>query len=276
MNNIEYFEIPKTCPICGAPTVIECEVDTEVLACRNPQCLGQVTNMLDHFCGKKGLDIRGLSKATLEKLVEWDWVSEPADLYELQKYKTEWIKKPGFGERSVSNILQAIEDSRNPQLASFISALGIPMVGRVLSKELAKHFDNFEDFRIKAEEHWDFTQLDGVAYEKASCIWNYNFAAAARVAEKMLGFQSLDGASAKSLEGKKIVITGTLQKCKNRGELQALIESAGGRVLSSISGNVDILINNNVNSTSSKNVAAKKLNIPILSEEEFFKEYLTF
>lgn len=268
--------IPKTCPVCGAPTEIECEVDSEVLKCNNPQCLGQVANMLDYFCGKKGLDIRGLSKATLEKLVEWDWVTEPADIYELQKYRSEWIKKQGFGEKSVDKILQAIEDSRKPTLENFICAIGIPLVGKTLSKELVKHCDSFEDFKNKALSKWDFTKIDGVAYEKASSIWNFDFSAATRVAEKMLEFKSSISPTTDILSGKRIAITGSLKKVKNRSELQKLIESAGGKVASSISKTTDMLINNDLHSSSSKNVTAKKLGIPILTEEEFFHLYLNF
>ena len=270
------LSVPKECPICGGKLDIECEVDSEVLKCNNSECSGQLINRLDHFCGKKGLDIKGLSKATLSKLVEKEWVNEPADLYNLKFHRDEWIKLPSFGQKSVDNILNAIEASKTTKLNSFISALGIPTVGRVLSKELVKYFSTYEDFRNKIKEGWDFTVLDGVAIEKASNIINFNYDEADKVYECMLEVSVEKNTTEQALEGKKIVITGTLQKCKNRGELQALIESAGGRVLSSISGNVDILINNNVNSTSSKNVAAKKLNIPILSEEEFFKEYLTF
>lgn len=271
------FTIPTVCPICGGALDIECEVDTEVLKCNNPQCEGQLVNRLDHFAGKKGLDIKGLSKATLTKLVELEWVNEPADLYSLQKHRDEWIELPGFGEKSVDKILLAIENSRTASLSSFISAIGIPMVGRTLSKELVKYIETYEDFRNKIQEKWDFTKLDGVAYEKASSILNFNYEEADRVYDCMLEVKVEEPAAAdKTLEGKKIVVTGTLQKVKNRGELQKLIEAAGGRVVAAVSRNTDMLVNNNPNSTSSKNVAAKKLNIPILTEEELFQIYLTF
>lgn len=273
----KYFDIPTTCPICGGTLDIECEVNTEVLKCNNPQCSGQLINRLDHFCGKKGLDIKGLSKATLAKLVELEWVNEPADLYNLQKHRDEWIKLPGFGEKSVDKILAAIEDSRTAKLDAFICALGIPLVGKTLSKELVKYIHTYEEFRNKIQENWDFTKLDGVAYEKASSILNFNYDEADRVFDCMEEVKIEELAAAdKTLEGKKIVITGTLEKVKNRGELQKLIEAAGGRVIAAVSRNTDMLINNNPNSTSSKNVAAKKLNIPILTEEELFNFYLTF
>jgi DNA ligase (NAD+) len=271
------YNIPTICPICGGALDIECEVNTEVLKCNNFQCPGQLVNRLDHFCGKKGLDIKGLSKATLSKLVELEWVNEPADLYNLQKYRSEWIKLPGFGEKSVDKILAAIENSRTAKLDAFICSLGIPLVGKTLSKELVKHIHTYEEFRNKIQERWDFTELDGVAYEKASSILNFNYDEADKVYDCMFEVKVEEAVSAnKTLEGKKIVVTGSLRKVKNRGELQSLIEAAGGRVVGSISRNTDMLINNDINSTSSKNIAAKKLNIPILTEEDLFNLYLIF
>lgn len=276
-KDADYITIPKECPICGEELKIECEVDSEILKCINPQCFGQLVNRLDHFCGKKGLDIRGLSKATLTKLVDLDWVSEPADIFNLQKYRNEWIKLPGFGEKSVDKILIAIENARTAKLESFLCSLGIPLVGISLSKEIVKHIKTYEEFRNKVQEKWDFTKLDNVSYEKADKILNFNYDEADRVFDCMFNvFVEETAATAKTLDGKKIVITGSLKRVKNRTELQALIEAAGGRVVGSISRNTDILVNNDIESTSSKNVSAKKLGIPIITEEELFNNYLTF
>ena len=169
------FTIPTKCPICGGRLEVVCEVDTEVLICTNEMCEGKLVNRLDHFCGKKGLDIKGLSKATLGKLVDWGWVDGFASLYCLHQYRDEWINKPGFGTKSVDNILTAIENSRKPKLESFICALGIPHVGKTLSHELTKYFCDYKSFKIAAKDKWDFTEIDKVAYEKASAIWNFDF-----------------------------------------------------------------------------------------------------
>jgi DNA ligase (NAD+) len=233
-------------------------------------------NRLDHFCGKKGLDIKGLSKATLGKLVDWGWVKEPADLFTLVNHTKEWIQKPGFGAKSVENIMVAIETSRIPQLSSFICALGIPHVGKTLSADLVKHFDSYEEFKQAAQTGWDFTQIEGVGYEKASAIWNFDFAEADRVDAFMLGYENDDLAAANSnLEATTVVITGKLNNFKNRDELAKEITSRGGKVTGSVSKNTHILINNDVNSTSSKNVSAQRLGIPIMTEEEFVNLYLS-
>ena len=270
------FTIPTECPICGGRLEVVCEVDTEVLVCTNDMCEGKLVNRLDHFCGKKGLDIKGLSKATLGKLVDWGWVNEPADLFTLTKYTKEWLQKPGFGPKSVENIMVAIEASRIPKLSSFICALGIPHVGKTLSAELVKYFDSYEKFKQAAQTGWDFTQIDGVAYEKASAIWNFDFAEADRVDAFMLGYENDDPAAADTnLASTIVVITGKLNNFKNRDELAKEITNRGGKVTNSVSKNTNILINNDVNSTSSKNVSAQRLGIPIMTEEEFINLYLS-
>ena len=270
------FTIPTECPICGGRLEVVCEVDTEVLICTNDACEGKLVNRLDHFCGKKGLDIKGLSKATLGKLVDWGWVKEPADLFTLVNHTKEWAQKPGFGPKSVENIMVAIEASRIPELSSFICALGIPHVGKTLSAELVKYFDSYEEFKQAAQTGWDFTQIDGVAYEKASAIWNFDFAEADKVDAFMLGYENDDPAAAGSnLENTTVVITGKLNNFKNRDELAKEITNRGGKVVGSVSKNTNILINNDVNSTSSKNVSAQRLGIPIMTEEEFVNLYLS-
>ena len=269
------FTIPTECPICGGRLEVVCEVDTEVLICTNEACEGKLVNRLDHFCGKKGLDIKGLSKATLGKLVDWGWVDGFASLYCLHQYRNEWINKPGFGAKSVDNILTAIEDSKKPKLESFICAIGIPHVGKTLSHELAKYFCDYKSFKRAAKDKWDFTEIDKVAYEKASAIWNFDFTEADLVDAFMYGYEVDEPAAADNLSSTTVVITGKLSLHKNRDELVKRITEHGGKVTGSVSKNTNILINNDVNSTSSKNVSAQRLGIPIMTEEEFVNLYLS-
>lgn len=273
---VEKLCIPTICPICGGPLERVTEVVSETLMCNNTACPGKLINRLEHFVGKKGLDIKGLSKATLEKLVDWGWVSEFSDLYYLSAHRAEWIAQPGFGEKSVDNILNAIEGSRATTLTSFIAAIGIPHIGNSLAKELCKYIDSYEDFREKINSKFDFTIIDGIANEKLYAILNYDYAEADKVANEMLSWTtSAQTTTNNSLEGYTIVITGKLETFKNRDAFINLIIEHGGKVTSSISKNTSILINNDVDSTSSKNLTAKKLNIPIISEKEFLEKYLT-
>ena len=271
----EMIPLPEVCPVCGGMVKIAKEYDTKTLVCINTLCEGKLVNRLDHFAGKKGLDIKGLSKATLDKLIEWGWVNEPVDLYKLADHRDEWIQKTGFGVKSVDNILSAIEDSRHPTLDQFISSLGIPLIGKTVSKDLLNYIESYEDLKEKAISKWDFTKIDGFAYSKANAIWSFDFSEADRVREFMEFTVEEKVEVVNNLEDLTIVITGKLNSFKNRAELQEVIESRGGKVVGSVSKNTKYLINNDTQSNSSKNVTAKKLGIPIISEEEFKQKFLT-
>lgn len=272
-NTVYYINLPHICPICGETTTLYAENESKFLICNNPQCEGKLINRLDHFCGKKGLDIKGLSKATLEKLIEWNWVKSYEDIFKLNNYKAEWINKPGFGVKSVENILNAIQEGRKCKLDKFIAALGIPLIGSRASKDLSNHFGSWTDFINAIETKFKFYDLPNFGGEMHLSLIKFDYSEAILLANTYLDIATDEPKTADvaSLEGKTFVITGKLDKHKNRDALKALIEGLGGKVSGSISGKTDYLINNDVNSTSSKNIAAKKLNIPIISEEQFFE-----
>lgn len=277
-NHIPGIQIPKICPYCGHPTEIRKDNDSEVLYCTNEQCESRLVNRLDHFCGKKGLDIKGLSKATLGKFIEWGWVESIEDIYYIsEKYRSDFLLKAGFGIKSVTKILNAIENSKHTTLDAFISAIGIPLIGRAVAKDLTNYFETYEDFRNAVnDKNYHFYDLDNFGEEMDKSIKNFNYAEADRIS-KLLIFETPVVNNVQinnSLTGKTIVITGKLTTFKNRAELKAVIESHGGKVSDSISGKTDLLINNDVNSTSSKNKAAKVRNIPIISELDFMKQYI--
>lgn len=274
-----YFEIPKKCPICeGKTSLVKSESGTINLVCDNPNCEGKLINRIDHYCSKKGLDIKGLSKATLEKLIDWGWVNQIIDIYCLSDFKAEWISKTGFGEKSVNNILSAIEESKNCKLENFISALGIPLIGKTVSKELVKYFDNYEDFRNKVDNNYDFADIDGFGPAMDKAIHEYDFSSADFIYYTFLNIEKpkeevIEGGS--SLENMTFVITGKLKSFKNRDELKAAIESKGGKVAGSVSKNTNYLINNDNLSTTAKNKKAQELGIPIITEETFKQKFLT-
>jgi DNA ligase (NAD+) len=269
------LSVPLVCPVCGGATKIQVsDSGTNVLVCTNPACQGKFLNKLDHFCGTKGLDIKGLSLATLEKIYNWGWVNTLADLYNLKNYRDIWINKPGFGIASVDKILNAIENSKDTTLESFISAIGIPTIGKTISKEIIKYVPTYENFRELILEKFDWSTYDGFGIITSDFINNFDYTEADNVFP-YLSFKKIEHNQTNQLNGKTFCITGTLKTFKNRAELQNKIESAGGKVVSAVSAKVDYLINNNIDSTSSKNLAARKLNIPIISEEEV-KKFLTF
>lgn len=265
------LEMPKLCPECGGETkVVTSESGVKQLICTNPACQAKLINQLDHFCGKKGMDIKGLSKATLEKLINWGWVNKITDIYSLNKYKKEWIDKEGFGEKSVTNILQAIENSKICKLENFISALGIPLIGKTVAKEIVKYFATWDDF-ISAVGDGQWSALDGFGPEMEKTLNSFDFSIAKEV-EPYLTFEKIVIKNEDvTLKGLTFCVTGKLKKFKNRDTIKSYIEDLGGKVTGSVSGNTNYLINNDINSTSAKNKTAQKLGIPIITEEQLKK-----
>ena len=275
-NATFYFHHPKECPICGGEVLLETSSvsDTRNLVCQNPLCDGKLINRLDHFCGKKGLDIRGLSKATLEKLIDWEWINKYEDIFNLENHKMEWMTKSGFGEKSVTNILNSIEIGKTCSLDKFIAALGIPLIGSRAAKDLAKQFGSWEMFVEAINIKFNFYALPNFGSEMHSSLLKFDYSEAIELA-KILNIESyIFKQSQSSLNDMTFVITGKLQNYKNRAELKSKIESLGGKVVDSISSKTTYLINNDINSSSSKNKKAKDLNIPIITEEEFEKSML--
>lgn len=268
---IQFLKIPKTCPACGGEVSIHKDNNSEVLYCENPQCQGKLINRLDYFCGKKGLNIKGLSKATLEKLIDYGWISSYEDIFNLFKYRQEWIKKSGFGEKSVNNILEAIDNSKKVSLSNFIAALGIPFIGKTASVALQKYFKTYQALREAIEtKSLDFFKIKDFGEVMRNNLISFDFSEADSLVKNYLIIEeNKENNNTAELEGLIFVITGKIFNFKNRDELKSFIESKGGKVATTISKNTSYLINNDINSNSAKNVKAQKLGIPILKEKEF-------
>ena len=225
--------------------------------------------------GIKGLNIKGISRKTIEKVIDWGWVDSIYDMFFLYEHDKEWINKPGFGQASVNKITSAIEDKvANCPLQGFISGLGIPLVGTTIAKEIVKHYPTWEEFRAAVSGDW--TELEGFGPEMSNAINNFDYTEADKIAAfldfEMPEIQSNDTKTA-TAAGLTFCITGKTEIWKNRTELKSHIESLGGRVVGSMSSKVNYLINNDSTSTSSKNKAAKDAGIPIITEEEFKQKF---
>jgi DNA ligase (NAD+) len=273
--DMTFFLTPELCPMClGSTEIRTSDSGTQELYCSNPQCSGKLINKLDHFAGKKGLDIKGLSKATLEKLIDWGWVTRAMDLFYLHQRRREWIEKPGFGIKSVDKVLEAIETARHTTLEKYLSAISIPLIGKTYARELALTFGDYESFREEIINYFDFESLEGFGPAMHDAIINFDYTEADMMVERwIIDFVEEESAlenSGNSLEGKTFCVTGKLKSVKNREEFGKIIEQHGGRLTSSVSRNTNYLINNDKTSQSNKNLSALKLNIPILTEEEFF------
>lgn len=269
-----YFNIPKICPICNKITEIKKENNSEMLYCVNSQCEGKLVNRIEHFFGKKGLDAKGISKATIEKLINWGWVNKISDMFELSAHETEWKNITGFGEKSVNNILQSIRESCNTNLESIISAAGIPLIGRTIARDLSKKFDGYGEFREAIKDGFDFTQYGGYGYEMQKAISEFNYNELDNIVEKYLTIKkNNDIINTEKLKDITFCITGKVNTWKNRDELSQTIVLLGGKVVGSVSKNVNYLINNDITSNSSKNLKAKDLGIKIISEQDFQKMF---
>jgi DNA ligase (NAD+) len=249
------------------------------MRCENDECCGKTINIIDHYCSRKGMDIKGLSKATLEKLLDWGWIATYADVYTLATHRSEWIKKDGFGDKSVDKILDAIEKSKKCTLEQFIAAIGIPLIGTNVAKELVKYFPDYTELRERIEAgDYNFAKLPNFGYAKAKEIMNFDYFEADRCAHYLTFVNKNDILTTEennhsSLTGLTIVITGKLNNFKNREALKSKIESCGGKVVNTVTKKTDYLINNDTDSSSSKNLTAKKLNVAIISEENFLKKF---
>ena len=269
---------PTICPYCGEKTIIK----DDFLYCTNKQCSGMLINKLDHYCGKKGLDIKGLSEATLEKLIDYGWVNSIIDLYKLKDYRLEWITKDGFGAKSVDNILSAIENkSQNCELWQFISALSIPLIGTTYAKEIAKNCAGWLQFMEcigphMLNEQYDFTNWDGFGFEMNNSLHKFDYTEANNLVDQ--GYVKLhnslfinqynDVIINSDIKDKIFCVTGKLEIFKNRDELIAAVEAQGGKVSSSVSKKTNFLVTNDTTSGSAKNQKAQSLNIPIITEQQ--------
>ena len=271
------FKIPDKCPICGQPTKIVKENDSEVLMCENPDCRGKLLGKLVHAASRNALDIENLSESTIEKFIVLKWLNSIRDIYHLSDYKYEMGLLEGFGKKSVEKLLSSIEKSRNTNLEHFLYSLSIPMVGKSASKMIAEAVDyNFDIFMqqmalIGAKY---FKYIPGIGDTLINSLDDYFEKHCSDILKlsKEFIFESKGNRNTNdSLKGLTFVITGSLNHYANRDELKSEIESYGGKVSGSISSKTSYLINNDVNSTSSKNSKAKSLNIPIISEEDFIK-----
>lgn len=273
------FNIPDKCPICGHSTRIAKENDSEVLMCENPNCKGKLLGRLIHAASRNALDIENLSESTIEKFINLGWLTSIKDIYYLKCHENEMKTLEGFGKKSVEKLLSSIEKSRNTTLDRFIYSLSIPMIGKTISTLIAEKVNySIREFitTMETKRAVYFSSLDGISDKKISSIDSYWYKYSNIVYElsKEFTFESpnivLDEMP-KTLQGKTFVVTGSVNHYKNRDELKADIVSHGGTVVGSVSSKTSYLINNDINSTSSKNQKAKSLNIPIISEEEFLQ-----
>ena len=283
-NNDNILDIPDVCPICRMETGQFTENRSTVLMCTNPNCKGKLLGVLKTFCSKQAHDIKGLSEATLELLINNGYLNNLRDLFYLKNDRVELTRLPGLGVKKVDGILQSIEKCRKTTLSKFICGLSIPLFGISTCKEIEKYetskanecgmqiWDAFWDDVVNRRYLSNY--IDGfgrVMDESFHTYMDANISFVRELSTEFIFDSVSDNISAcdNSLNGKKICITGSLHHFTNRDELVRNIESHGGKVVSSVSSKTDYLLTNDKESGSGKNVKAAQLDIPIISEEEY-------
>jgi DNA ligase (NAD+) len=223
---------------------------------------------------RNALNIDGLSEATIEKFIDEKILEELPDLYKLAAHREHIVELEGFGEKSYNKLVAAVDASRQTNMWRLVNGLGIANVGEATAKLMAKHFANDMDAMKKADVS-AYVEIDGIGQVIAEDIVRYfeNEKNCAIIDRLMAELTFVDEVSdtEQDLAGKVFVITGSLTHFDNRNQLKELIESRGGQVTGSVSAKTSYLINNDVNSTSSKNKKAKSLDVPIISEEDFLE-----
>ena len=272
--------IPETCPVCGASTKIHIspKSGTKTLHCTNPDCTAKNVKKFTRFVSKQAMDIDGLSVQTMLKFMNQGYIREFADLYHLSEHFDEISQMDGFGEKSCTNMNLAIEKSRNVHPVNLIYALCIPMIGIDAGKKIVAEV-GFEGFLKRMEEQDDFEDIDGIGLEKSNSIllWYQKKENRMMLAHLLQEIQvekvEVKDTSAGSCVGQTFVITGDVHQFKNRNEFKAYVEAQGGKVTGSVSKKTTYLVNNDLESASSKNKKAKELGIPIISEDTFVEMF---
>lgn len=266
--------IPSMCPVCGGKTEIVQSAGAMTLYCTNSECQAKHIKKFEHFVERNALNIEGISEQTLEKFIDNGFIKEFSDIYHLDRYKDDIISMEGFGAKSYEKIIESVEKSRKTTLANVIYGLGIEGIGLANAKLICRYFEESVDKVIECTED-ELLMIEGIGDVLAKGFRRYF-----EQSYNVLGFRNLvkeldivveQRDDNTPISGKVFVITGSVNHFANRDELKAYIERLGGKTTGSVSAKTHYLINNDVNSNSSKNKKAKELGIPILSEEDFLE-----
>ena len=266
--------IPEHCPACHEETKIVQDKEAKMLYCENPHCPAKRIKQFALFVSRDALNIEGLSEMTLEKFIGKGFIQEFPDLFSLEEHKEEIIAMEGFGQKSYDKLIENAEKARETSLARLLYGLGIGGIGASNARVLSEAFHDDAEALSRAELS-EVVSIKGIGPILGESIVRYfKEEENCRLFRKLLSILHLhkeEKAENAALSGKVFVITGSLNHFQNRKELEEEIRKAGASTASSVSKNTSYLINNDKNSTSSKNKKAQELGIPILSEEDFLK-----
>ncbi|MBO4411793.1 MAG: NAD-dependent DNA ligase LigA, partial [Lachnospiraceae bacterium] len=268
------IDFPSACPACGGPTKIRDENGVRTLFCENPDCSAKQIKLFTQLVSRNALNVDGLSEATLEKFIDLGFIQKPGDLFRLRRHEEAIVGLEGFGKKSFENLVSAAEAARDTTLGRVLFGIGIPGIGVAGGKLLETSFrGDLEALRnASMEELASIENIGEVTARDIAAFFRDPKKAAFLddlLSEVRLNYE--DKRVGNAFAGKTFVITGSVEKFKNRDELKAYIEARGGKVAGSVSAKTDFLINNDTASNSTKNRTAKQLGIPIISEEDFLQ-----
>ena len=264
------YEIPKTCNVCNHEAKIVSNDNVSYLYCTNDYCKAKLIKRLSLFTTRNAMNIDGISDQILTKLINENLLNEFSDLYKLENHKEKILSFEGFKEKSYNNMINSINKSRNVKIANFIYSLGIPEIGLSRAKLICEACNNNIDNVINISFD-ELSNIDGIGNVIAegwiNTFKDEQFKQQFENMLKEIVFTNEEKKEAK-LDGMIFVITGSINEFKNRDEMVNYIESFGGKTTSSVSSKISYLINNDINSTSTKNKTAKELGIKIITEKE--------
>ena len=264
--------VPHICPACGQETVVKKENDVECLFCVNPGCPAKKIKSFGLFTSRDAMNIDGLSEATLEKFIARGFIHDFGDIFEISRYRDEIVEMEGFGQKSYDNLIESLERAKETTLPRVIYSLGIANIGLANAKVICRYFNNdLEKIRHASLE--EISEIDTIGPVIAGNLVSYfQDEENNRRLDHLMSFLHIQDEGPKQEQifaGMNFVITGSLVHFGNRSEAKELIESLGGKVTGSVTKKTYYLINNDIQSSSSKNKKARELGIPILSEEDF-------
>jgi DNA ligase (NAD+) len=264
------FQMPDRCPVCGAQTVTS--EDKKMTRCPNMNCPAQLQERIKHFASRGGMYIEGLGEKRVEQLYEAGLVKRIHALYHLTK--DDLLSLTRYADKSAENLLKEIEQSKQQSMERFLYALGIPLIGEHLARVLAQNYKNLDDLIEASRE--ELQEINEIGPEVANSITTFfkderNRQEIAKILEAGLKLSNpLYTAEEKQrpLQDLTFVFTGTLKRW-TRDEVKRMVEQLGGRAVSSVSRETDYVVAGP--GAGSKLDRAKKLNIPVLNEEQFAK-----
>lgn len=271
------IEIPKNCSICGTTLIKE---DNQVaLKCPSSTCPEKVKREIEYFVSRDAMNITGLGEKIVEKFIELGKIKTIVDIYSLENYREELEKLDKMGKKSVDNLINSINESKNREFNKVFYSLGIPFIGKFNANLLTKIFKNIDNLKNQSIE--ELLEVKGIGEKAAISIFDYlnnenNWEKIKLLKEIGLKFEFDDllekiEVEDNPIKNKNFLATGKLEKY-SREEIKDIILSKGGNYLSIVSKNLDFLIAGE--KAGSKLSKAENLGIRVLSENEFEKEFL--